>query len=147
MSADAAGVLRMVAEYAEAMTAHKESLTNTPAGPLYNRAHISAAAARVVAADAALRALSPAYLRALAAQAEAGDGYRIALDDALPVLELCLERGRVLDRMTQPSMGRHPLQDEYERVDYRLRRASKWYKLWPIVQQARAALAAAEEVG
>lgn len=93
------------------------------------------------------RGLLIAARRALAAQAEAGDGYRIALDDALPVLELCLERGQVLDRMTQPSMGRHPLQDEYERVDCALRRACRPYKLIPIVQQARAGLAAAEEVG
>lgn len=70
------------------------------------------------------------------------DAYRIALDDAVAVLELVMERGQILDRMTQPDMsGRHPLQGELDVVEHKLRRQWPPSKLWPILSVARAALA------
>lgn len=56
-------------------------------------------------------------------KAVSSDPYRIALDDALPILELLLERTQVLDSMTQPDMsGRHPNQGRLDVIESRLRR-------------------------
>jgi len=79
------------------------------------------------------------------APAEENKRLREALTEALPVLDAVLARRRVLDNMAGPTMGRHPMQDEYNSAEAALGRLVRSpIRFSMMIDRARAALAAAE---
>jgi hypothetical protein len=83
---------------------------------------------------------APELLDELLAELDENKKLKALLTAAEPILDTLLERSRLHDRMTQPSMGRHPLEDEADHLDAVLRKKSRPITLYPLVKDIKEAI-------